>query len=276
MGSLHSLFFLHNESFNCWSHIFGIPMVLFYFFEEYFTSSNPLMYVYLFSCLCFVLGSSFAHTFCCYDKFSRDAYFTVDYVGLAIFTCGSELFSKSGALSLSFLDTYLIFLCLCSMVSIFQSMWTRTLSPSLLRSVLRVSAFAAPGVIMSSPIVYKIYTCYCGANAYPPRYCDSAQFLTCIISIVFYVSRFPEYLYPGKFDYFGHSHNAFHIGALLGLHYQKLALSLDLKFVKAHQIIETSLKIPLFGFSLLFLSIFLSCMYFRHLFTVKPFKSKLL
>ncbi|KAL5967090.1 putative asparagine--tRNA ligase mitochondrial, partial [Taenia solium] len=57
-----------------------------------------------------------------------------------------------------------------------------------------------------------IYTCHCGANSYPPHYCDSAviwpkQFSTCIISIIFYVSRFPEHLYPGKFDYFGHSHN---------------------------------------------------------------------
>ncbi|VDK35473.1 unnamed protein product [Taenia asiatica] len=261
LGSLHSLFWLHNESFNCWSHILGIPMVLFFFFEEYSTSSNPLMYMYLFSCLCFVLGSSFAHTFCCYGRFSRDAYFTVDYAGLAIFTCGSgiayvafsfpiELFTKPGALSLSFLDT-------------------------VLRGVLRVSAFAAPGVIMSSPVLFKIYTCYCGANSYPPHYCDSAviwpkQFSACIISIIFYVSRFPEHLYPGKFDYFGHSHNVFHIGALLGLHYQRLALSLDLKFVKAHLIAKTSLKIPLFGFSLLIVSIFLTCVYFRHLFAAKP------
>lgn len=291
LSSLHSLFWLHNETFNCWSHILGIPMVLFFFFEEYSTSSNPLMYVYLFSCLCFVLGSSFAHTFCCYGKFSRDAYFTVDYIGLAIFTCGSgivyvafsfpiELFTKPGALSLSFLDTYLIFLCLCSMMSIFLSVWTRTLSQSVLRSVLRVSAFAVPGIIMSFPILFKIYTCHCGTNSYPPHYCDSAviwpkQFSACIISIIFYVSRFPEHLYPGKFDYFGHSHNVFHVGALLGLHYQKLALSLDLEFVKANQIAKTSLKIPLLGFTLLFLSIFLTCIYFRHLFTARhPCKSK--
>nr|CDS16474.1 membrane progestin receptor gamma [Echinococcus granulosus] len=291
LGSLHSLFWLHNESFNCWSHILGIPMVLSFFAEEYITSSSPLMYLYLFSCLCFVLGSSFAHTFCCYSRLSRDAYFTVDYIGLTIFTCGSgaayvafsfpiELSTIPGVSTFSFLDTYLIFLCLCSMVSIFQSVWTRTLSPSVLRSVLRVSAFAAPGIIMSFPILYKIYACYCGANTYPPHYCDSAviwpkQFLTCIISIIFYVSRFPEYFYPGKFDYFGHSHNVFHIGALLGLHYQKLALSLDLEFAKAHQIAKVSLKIPLFGLSFLFIVIFLTCIYFRHLFAAKPsYKSR--
>ena len=286
-GCIHSLFWLHNESFNCWSHILAVPIILFYFFEEYITfSTNPLMYLYLFSCLCFAFGSSFAHTFCCHNKLTRHASFTIDYIGLTIFACGCsivyvyfsfplELSNKSGLFGFSFLDTFLIFLCCYCMVSIFQSVWTRTLPPSVLRNVIRVGAFAGPGIIMSVPIMYKIINCYNSPTAYPAHYCDSAevwpkQFLSCITAILFYISRFPECLYPGKFDYFGHSHNAFHIGSLLGLHYQKTALSLDLKFTMMHSANITSMQIPLACFSFLFLSILFTCIYFRHLYTGKP------
>ena len=287
LGCIHSLFWLHNESFNCWSHILGIPMVLSYLFEEYITfSANPIMCLYLFSCLCFVAGSSFAHTFCCCNRFTRDASFTVDYIGLAVFACGSgiayvtfsfplEFSTKSGLFGFSFLNTYLIFLSFCCMLSIFQSVWTRTLPQSILRSVIRVGAFAGPGIIMSFPIFFKIISCYSAVAKYPPYYCDSAgiwpkQFLSCITAILFYIFRFPECLYPGKFDYLGHSHNAFHIGALIGLHYQRIALSLDLKYTMTQSRSITSVQIPLVCFSFLILSVLLTCIYFRHIFTVKP------
>lgn len=288
IGSLRSLFWLHNEIFNCWSHILGILMVMFYVFEEYTSSSSsPIMYLYLFACFCFMFGSSFAHTFCCYNRFSRDALFTVDYIGLTIFTAGSsiayvsfsfpiELWTKSGLFGFTFLDTYLIFLTLCSMVSIFQSVWTRTLPLSVSRSIIRLCAFASPGVLMSFPILYKIFACLSGHSINRLHYCASStvwlkQFITCIISCLFYISRFPECFYPGKFDYFGHSHNLFHVCALLGLHYQKTAIFLDFKFAQIHDLVaNTSMQLSLTCFALLFLSIFATCFYFRHLFTVKP------
>ncbi|VDL31780.1 unnamed protein product [Hymenolepis diminuta] len=260
LGSIRSLFYLHNESFNCWSHILGLPMVLLYVLEECISpSSNPIMCIYLFGCIWFIFGSSFGHTFCCYDRFTRHVSFTIDYIGLTIFTCCSgiayasfsfplELQTKPGLFEFSFLETYLIILSLCSMISIYQAVWTRTLPP--------MSAFASPGLLMS-------------------------QFIACMASCLFYISRFPECIYPGKFDYLGHSHNVFHVGALLGLHYQKTALSYDLKFALMNNLASSiPIQIPLVCLTFLFLSILVTLMCFRHLFSVKhkapTYKSKLL
>lgn len=298
LGSIRSLFYLHNESFNCWSHILGLLIVLLYVLEEYISpSSNPIMCIYLFGCIWFIFGSSFGHTFCCYDRFTRHISFTIDYIGLTIFTCCSgiayvsfsfplELQTKPGLFGFSFLETYLIILSLCSMISIYQAVWTRTLPPSVMRSVIRVSAFASPGLLMSAPISYKIFQCFYGSSVYPPHYCDSStiwpkQFIACITSCLFYISRFPECIYPGKFDYFGHSHNVFHIGALLGLHYQKNALSYDLKFTLMNNLTSSiPIQIPLVCLTFIFLSILVTLICFRHLFSVKhrapTYKSKLL
>uniref|UniRef100_A0A0R3UQ39 Progestin and adipoQ receptor family member VI n=1 Tax=Mesocestoides corti TaxID=53468 RepID=A0A0R3UQ39_MESCO len=285
---INSLLWLHNESFNCWSHILGIPMVLLFFREELGFSFNPVMLLYLSTALCFVLGSSFAHTFCCYYRLSHNASFVVDYIGLTIFSCGAgiayvnfsfplELRVKSGLFGLSFLDTYLVFLCLCSAMSIFLSVWTRTLRESFLRSILRVSAFASPGFFMSLPVLYKLLACSFDNNNYPANYCDSTalwskQFIASITTIFFYVSRFPERLCPGKFDYFGHSHNVFHVGGLLALYYQKSALSLDARFARSHQFSTPSMELPVLCISFLLLSIISACIYFRRLFVVNNSK----
>uniref|UniRef100_A0A0R3TK25 Progestin and adipoQ receptor family member 6 n=1 Tax=Rodentolepis nana TaxID=102285 RepID=A0A0R3TK25_RODNA len=255
LGSIRSLFHLHNESFNCWSHIFGLPMIMLYVLEEYNSpSSNPIAYIYLFGCFCFAFGSSFGHTFCCYDRFTRHASFTIDYIGLTIFT-------YSGLFGFSFLET-------------------------IMRSVIRVSSFASPAFLMSSPILYKIVQCFYEPSIYPQHYCDSStiwpkQFISCITACLFYISRFPECMYPGKFDYFGHSHNVFHIGALLGLQYQKTALFYDLKFVQLNkQTSSIPIEIAFVCLVFLFLSILFTCFCFRHLFSLKhkapAYKSNLL
>ncbi len=285
-GCIGSLFWLHNESFNCWSHILGIPLVFHYIIDECLRPlPDTIMLLYLFTALCFVGGSSFAHTFCCHSTLSRHASFIVDYIGLTVFSHGSgiayvsyafpvELRAKTGLFGLSFLETYLISLCLCSSLSIFQSAWSRTLPPSLFRNIIRVSAFAAPGVLMSIPVLYKVIACSNGAQNYPFGYCDSSelwpnQFMSCITGIIVYVVHFPECLFPGNFDLLGHSHNVFHIAGLVGLYYQREALSLDMEFTKSNILASTPTKLPFICISILFLSIIFTCAFFRNIFTSK-------
>ena len=142
-------------------------MLLFFFQEIWKDTSDIVVYIYLFSALSFVIGSSFAHTFCCHNTLSRDASFIVDYMGLTIFSHGSGIAyvyfafpmgyqNREGLLNFSFLDTLLICLCLCSMGSMYLSVWTRTMPPSFIRSILRVSAFASPGIAMSIPVLIKM------------------------------------------------------------------------------------------------------------------------
>lgn len=284
-----SLFWLNNESFNCWSHIFGIPLVLHFILEEASQiSPDSILLIYLVTALCFVSGSSFAHTFCCHKSLTYNTSFIVDYIGLTIFSHGSgiayvcyafpiELNSKRGLLGFSVLESYMLILCLCSSFCIWQSVWTRTLPASLFRSMLRVGAFACPGILMSCPVLYKIFACANAVVAYPTGYCDSTelwpkQFLCCVIGIFFYVSHFPERIFPGTFDLLGHSHNIFHVAAIVGLCYQKEALTLDMKFAKSHGSINSHLKLPIACLLFLIGSIISTCIYFRHVFIPKTLK----
>ncbi len=50
--------------------------------------------------------------------------------------------------------------------------------------------------------------------------------ITYIIGGIIYITRFPEIKYPGKFDYFGSSHQLFHIFVVLAAWFHYLG-SLD-------------------------------------------------
>ena len=61
-----------------------------------------------------------------------------------------------------------------------------------------------------------------------------AKGLTLLLAVGMFVGRVPEKLSPGSFDIWGHSHQLFHIGGVVGTAFDSLALATALNYLRSH------------------------------------------
>ncbi|XP_017707933.1 PREDICTED: progestin and adipoQ receptor family member 6 isoform X3 [Rhinopithecus bieti] len=100
-----------------------------------------------------------------------------------------------------------------------------------LSKVLRTAAFAYPFLFDNLPLFYRLGLCWgrghsCGQEALSTSH---GYHLFCALLTGFlFASHLPERLAPGRFDYIGHSHQLFHICAVLGTHFQLEAVLADM------------------------------------------------
>ncbi|XP_048476377.1 membrane progestin receptor delta-like isoform X2 [Rhincodon typus] len=141
--------------------------------------------------------------------------------------------------------------CYFTHVAVFNSLVCTTLScysrfleieqPKLSKT-LRITAFSYPFLFDNIPLFYRILLCWgegCSHNdAVPTHYHHLVfAFLTCFL----FASHLPERLAPGCFDYIGHSHQLFHICAIVGTHFQLEAIVLDMSCRHAWLLAHTPL-----------------------------------
>uniref|UniRef100_A0A8C2FF09 Progestin and adipoQ receptor family member 5 n=1 Tax=Cyprinus carpio TaxID=7962 RepID=A0A8C2FF09_CYPCA len=93
--------------------------------------------------------------------------------------------------------------------------------------VMRTAAFVVPFLFDSFPLFYRaiLFPHVCSPNEAlaSHSYHLLFAFLTCFL----FASHLPERLAPGRFDYIGHSHQLFHICAVVGTHFQMEAVLTD-------------------------------------------------
>ncbi|KAM4807447.1 membrane progestin receptor delta isoform X1 [Urocitellus parryii] len=97
--------------------------------------------------------------------------------------------------------------------------------------VLRTAAFAYPFLFDNLPLFYRLGLCWgrghsCGQEALSTSH--SYHLLCALLTGFLFASHLPERLAPGRFDYIGHSHQLFHICAVLGTHFQLEAVLADM------------------------------------------------
>ncbi|KAM4861587.1 membrane progestin receptor delta isoform 2-T2 [Thomomys bottae] len=103
-------------------------------------------------------------------------------------------------------------------------------SPGLSKA-LRTAAFAYPFLFDNLPLFYRLGQCWgrgrsCGQETLSPSH--SYHLLCALLTGFLFASHLPERLAPGRFDYIGHSHQLFHICAVLGTHFQLEAVLADM------------------------------------------------
>lgn len=96
---------------------------------------------------------------------------------------------------------------------------------------LRTAAFAYPFLFDNLPLFYRLRLCWggahsCGRDALSSNH--GYHLLCALLSGFLFAARLPERLAPGRFDYIGHSHQLFHICAVLGTHFQLEAVLADM------------------------------------------------
>jgi len=223
---LQSIFWLHNETCNIWTHILGfvffMGLGIYSIFShlEHATIIDKLMFGVFFmaaaKCLvCSVLYHVFIH--CAHIPVMKCAA-TFDYIGISLLITASILITEyySFYCSPTLCAFYIIFTSLVGLVPIVCSMfsWFDTKPFRLFR----VALFLMLGCSGIFPMTHMVHL---------HGFRHMWDFISPLISSVtayltgvwIYANRFPEKNWPGKLDRFGiHSHSVWHVCVCVGIY----------------------------------------------------------
>ena len=214
--------YIHNETFNIYSHL--IPAVGFLLAQIYMenlvsvhfpnaTAGDRIIFVFFLATATITLTLSFSyHTLMNHSIRISHLWLRLDYIGILVLTLGDFV---SGI--------YLVFYCDPTLQKVY---WTMIGTLSLITSVLvlhprlqglkfrtsRVIAFIGTGLSGFAPlghglVVYGWHYMWLASGM--PYYLLEGALLA--MGAIFYATRCPESLSPGRFDIWGCSHHLLHI-----------------------------------------------------------------
>lgn len=170
-------------------------------------SKLPMIIFLISGCICF-MGSTLFHTFGCQSQRAFNFFLKVDYSGISVLIAGS-IVPFICYIFHELTHWQYIYLSLLTMVSatvIFVSFSERFSAEEY--QPYRAGLFALMACFFIVPFVHMVIV-YGHVDKYTlGRFALSA--LLYIMGVVSYVLRFPERLFPGKFDIWLHSHQVFH------------------------------------------------------------------
>ncbi|KTF91256.1 hypothetical protein cypCar_00003490 [Cyprinus carpio] len=98
-----------------------------------------------------------------------------------------------------------------------------------LSKVLRILAFAFPYLFDNIPLFYRLFLCVGeGCTDNEANSIHVHHTLLAYLTAFLFATHLPERLAPGRFDYIGHSHQLFHVCAIIGTHFQMKAIEADM------------------------------------------------
>jgi len=232
-----------NETFNIWTHL--LPFILFavkfmVMFTTELSLSDPFYWPLAANAvgiMGFCVTSALAHMFCAFSLKARHTCFYTDYAAISIYSVtawGSTYFygrsTTSTVLSFLYSNTRAVMLIgfLFSILSTVQCCSTRHMK-SALRHAFRVLSFVVPWTFAAGPYIYRILTCDseldCQYEAFNKFKAHGIMYLA---GAIFMATKYPERLFPGKFDTFGHSHQIMHLCTAFGADIQFESIKLDM------------------------------------------------
>ncbi|EPX72589.1 hemolysin-III family protein [Schizosaccharomyces octosporus yFS286] len=235
-GSLKSILYLHNESINIWSHLFGVIIFLFFIIRserilvrETTTSQDVYVFmVFLISALTMLFCSTFYHTISNHSSHVSKYGNKLDYLGIVIMIVGSFVpcLHYGFACHANFRTLYTGTIFSIGVIVAFTCMLDRFRQPEW-RSF-RAILFVIMGLFGIFPVLHAlfIYT----IKDLLVRMGLGWLFLQGVFYIVgatIYANRIPEKWYPGKYDVFGSSHQWFHVCVVIAAlcHFQGILIA---------------------------------------------------
>ncbi|KNE71110.1 hemolysin III family channel protein [Allomyces macrogynus ATCC 38327] len=213
-----SMLFVHNETGNIWTHFLGLLMfVALMASTTMFLPSQAGVWDHVVfggflasACACFLFSTLF-HTHYCNNRDAYVRFGCLDYAGISILICGSATLVTYYVLACDPLlrTIYLTLLLSVSFVGIvgpYFAIW----ATSRFR-VWRTIIYVASGILSGVPIFHYVFKH--GIPTDMPWWAMYGWFVmggTYIVGATIYASKVPERWWPGRFDYFGHSHQIWH------------------------------------------------------------------
>ncbi|PVU98632.1 hypothetical protein BB559_001411 [Furculomyces boomerangus] len=234
-----SIFYLHNESVNILSHLFGVFLFLYMFSRDYYTAKETFVYswhskrnefiiisFYNASAVFCMLFSSIYHTFNCHSKDHSTCWLKIDFIGILVLIFGTFL----TGIYYGFYYFKWLFIFYTSLISIISiaalivSVSEKFSNPH--GRALRAKVFSGIAISGILPLlnIHYIYGIDMILRSIILQYLFYSLILYGI-GVVIYANRFPERFWPGKFDLFMGSHQLFHISVLLAAYTYYHALS---------------------------------------------------
>lgn len=247
---INSLFYLHNESVNIYSHLLpGLFCLVLILIAKYFipifttTTSKDYFFINLFffgACTCLILSSTF-HCLKSHSLYVAKFGNKLDYLGIVVLISTSMVsilyygFYDSAIMFYIFSGITVSFGIACAIVSLDDKFRSREWRPY------RATMFVLFGLSAVLPIGAGLY--YYGLLETWTR----VQIQWILLEGFFYILgaflygvRFPEKHNPGKYDMWGHSHQIFHILVVIAAFCHLTGLINS--YIYAHTYILPSLK----------------------------------
>eukprot|EP00218_Dolichomastix_sp_CCMP3274_P001990 CAMPEP_0170161018 /NCGR_PEP_ID=MMETSP0033_2-20121228/74982_1 /TAXON_ID=195969 /ORGANISM="Dolichomastix tenuilepis, Strain CCMP3274" /LENGTH=321 /DNA_ID=CAMNT_0010398607 /DNA_START=29 /DNA_END=991 /DNA_ORIENTATION=+ len=228
--AFRSLFYLHNETGNVYTH--GIGLVGYLVFAlVHFTcdfaaplrdsDANFAMSIIYFFSTCFMLAASAVyHTVTCVSQRCSERHLTCDLLGIVIqilglycwgfwhgFQC-SPVIRTRYMVAVGVLTPYMVLVAVLPLCKRFHAV-----------VVVSYALFVAAGLV---PVAHFAHRTGIFSAHETPDPADVAlmggicvMFAFYLIGVIFYVTHWPERRWPGSFDVLGHSHQWWHIGVML-------------------------------------------------------------
>lgn len=231
-----------NETVNVWSHFIALVLFIVKFYELFSTRYSiydPFAWPLLSGAvgICgFCLASTTAHMFNSMSPSAQHSCFFMDYAAISIYSVGVGqgfyFYCRPLNPELTVFKSEWLFVGLSILTSISTTFlccssrhkWHK------FKYIIRTSSMVAPFLVNASPYLYRIITHPSGIDRI-----SSISLWVFQIHCFFYLSsailnmlRFPESVFPGVFDFLGHSHHFLHVFTAIGASYQFDAIHLDM------------------------------------------------
>ena len=231
-----------NECMNVWSHFIAFILFVLKFYNIYSTEYS-IMDPFTWPLLSFAMGicgfclmSSTAHMFNSMSVNVRHSCFFMDYAAISVYSVGAGqafyFYSRPLDPSIFPLQSVNVFLITSLLVSFSSTLlcclsrhrWHKA------KYIIRTASYFTPFSVNAFPYLYRMFHCTsdidCTITKSLPIFKLHCFFY--ILSAVANMVRFPERIFPGKFDLLGHSHHFLHVFTALGAAYQFDAIQMDM------------------------------------------------
>ena len=261
-----SLFYINNESFNVWSHVFTTcffvvryAMAALNQSAHVFDPFNWPLFSSAFGTLTLYSTSSMAHLLSSMSERGYKTCFFFDYAAVSLYTFTSSqamfFYTRPTNTNWIIFESPSLYLCLGALYSFLTTYGCCNTGAEVNKfsAFLRVLSVLAAWLHSTLPFTVGVTLCSCHASSTPSCMAFSACSSTsvsyyyrhafCIVLAGFmYSTRLPERLLPGRFDLVGNSHHFLHIFIALSTEFAFQLIEFDIAHKETWKKRENILK----------------------------------
>lgn len=255
---LKSIFKIHNESLNIWTHIIAICWHLL-LMHQYIPICNlnadakcGTVYIFSICCLLSTSLSVLAHIFHTKSSNLHQFLFLLDYVGVSMYgyvtgLIAIQYFSDAElyrTISPFFFITHWVFCLLESIVMCVLKLHLGEKSGHLTRKWTIILMYALHAVLISSTVAGKYWRYLNGDTTHTASLTRfNWIYLTFTLEGLAYACHVPEVMFPGSFDIVGQSHQIFHVIATVTQTLQIQAVHSEIQLGNASYVDQDATKL---------------------------------
>ena len=239
---LASVFQIHNETVNIWTHFVGFLLVLYRWLAllsdpTFDTTFLPVLNTFSLCCLAYTSCSAMAHTFHSKSSVIHYLCFQIDYAGIGFYTLGCSIYVFHVSCHHPFFESLTGFYlpsvvlmsangCLCCCIA--KLKYSRPYP--FRRKLWQLFSFGTQTVLVFGLVVPRYVSCFHD----PTCQLASLNHHTYVVifittSVFFFSSHLPDKLYPGTVDIVGQGHQIFHVLCIIGTLLQFDCIAWDVK-----------------------------------------------